>query len=87
MGSQGSLVFTRYSFTSRLLCDESNILMFPPPTCIGQTVELLLHDYWAVYGPLPTSLLYATHHTILVITISCKGQRAALDALMSATLL
>jgi len=53
---------------------ESNIVMFPPPTCIGQTVALLLHDYWAVYEPPPTSLLYALHHIILVITISCKGQ-------------
>ena len=27
---------------------ESTILSFPPPTCIGHTVAMLLHDYWAV---------------------------------------
>jgi len=33
-----------------------------------------LHGYWAIYDPPSTALLYAIHHTILVITISRKGQ-------------
>jgi len=44
------------------------------PACTAHTVAVLLHDYWAIYDPPSTSLLYATHHTILVITISCRDQ-------------
>jgi len=55
---------------------ESIILLSPPPTCIGPTIATRVHDYCAIYDALPTPLLYAIHHTILVIAISCKGQRA-----------
>jgi len=53
---------------------ESIVLSFLPPTCIGHTVAIRLRDSWAINDPSSISLLYASHHTILVITISCKGQ-------------
>jgi len=52
----------------------SIILYCSPPTCIANTIVIALHDYWAIYDPPSTSLVCAIHHTILVITISCKGQ-------------
>ena len=55
---------------------EPIVLSFFPPTCIGHTVAILLHDYWAIYDPPSTPLLYALHRTILVITISCRGLAA-----------
>jgi len=53
---------------------ESIAPSFSRPACIAHTVAMLLHGYWAIYDPPSTSLLYATHHTTLVITTSCKGQ-------------
>jgi len=53
---------------------ESTILSFHAPTCIAHPGAILFHDCWAVYDPPPTSRLYIIHRTILVITISCKGQ-------------
>jgi len=53
---------------------EAIVLSFHPSTYIPPTVAILLHEYWAIYDPPSTSLLYAIHHTILVIKISCKGQ-------------
>jgi len=53
---------------------KSIILVLPPSTCIAHTNAMVLHDYCAVYALPPTSRVYAIHHTILVITISCKGQ-------------
>ena len=55
--------------------NESIVLSFLPPTCIAHTVAILLHAYWAIYHPPSTSLMYAIHHTILVITILYKGQQ------------
>jgi len=45
-----------------------------PPTRIAHTIALLLHAYCAIYDPPPTALVYAIHHTILVMAISRKGQ-------------
>ena len=53
---------------------ESIVLSFVRPACIAHTVAILLHGYQAIYDPPPTFLWYAIHHTILVITISCRGQ-------------
>jgi len=53
---------------------ELTIRLLPPPTCIARTIAILLHVYCAIYDAPPTPLLYATHHTILVMAISCKGQ-------------
>ena len=55
---------------------ESIILVLPPPTtCKAYPTALLLHDCCAIYDPPSTPLLYAIHHTILAMTILCKGQR------------
>ena len=53
---------------------ESIDLLLPPPTCIVHTIAIRLHDDCAIYDPTPTRLLYVMHHTILVMTMSCKGQ-------------
>jgi len=53
---------------------ESIILPLPPPTCNARTIAMLLHVYCAIYDAPPTPLLYAIHHTILAMAISCKGQ-------------
>jgi len=55
---------------------ESIILSLPPSTCTARTIAILLHVYCAIYDAPPTPLVYAIHHTILVIAISCKGQLA-----------
>ena len=53
---------------------ESIILLSPPPTCTARTIAILLHVYCAIYDAPPTTLVYAIHHTILVITTSGHGQ-------------
>ena len=53
---------------------ESIIRVLPPPTCIARTIAIPLHVYSAVYDAPPTHLLYAIHHTVLPMAISCKGQ-------------
>ena len=53
---------------------ESNLFSILPPTCIVYTIAILLQDCCAVYNLPSTSPFYAIQHTILVITISCKGQ-------------
>ena len=58
---------------------KSIVLSFFQRACIAHTVAILLHGYWAIYDPPSTSLWYAIHHTILVITISCKGQGGRLS--------
>jgi len=72
--ARGGLVFTSYSFTSRLVCTNRTILSFAAPTCIAHPGAILLHDYWAVYDPPLTACVYTIHHRISAITISCKGQ-------------
>jgi len=71
---------------------DSTILPFPAPTCILPKIAYTLVQYYcttigigiigqyAARDP-PSDLpfvchTYAIHHTILVITISCKGQAA-----------
>jgi len=55
--------------SSRINC----VLSFFRPGCIAHIVAILWHDYWARY-PAPDLPLYAIHHTLLVITISCESQ-------------
>jgi len=73
------LAFTRYYFTSRLLC--TNQLSFHSPR--PPTFPTLVQYYCTTIGqyttpppppPPPISRLYAMHRTTLVITISCEGQ-------------
>jgi len=70
------LAFTRYCFPSKLHvgvhhpCIPPLHLQSPP----------LLQYYCTTIGQhalLPPTLLYAVNHTILVMAISCQGQRAA----------
>jgi len=70
-----------------LFVHESNLLSFLAPPCIPHTVAILLHNDCAVYDPPSTSIMYAIQHTILVITISCKGQVAGLVGVSRYTLL
>jgi len=48
-----------------------------PSICIAHTMAMLLHDSCAMYDPHPTPLVYAIHHIILAVAISCKGQTSA----------
>jgi len=47
------------------------------PSCKAYPIAILLHDHCAIYAVPSTPLLYAIHHTILVMAILCKGQDAA----------
>jgi len=58
----------------RGFCARVNHPFIPPPTCIARTIAILLHVHCAIYDALPTPLVYAIHHTILPMAISCKGQ-------------
>jgi len=55
---------------------DSAVLLLPLPTCIARTIAIRLHVYCAIiYDAPPPPLLYAIHHTILVImAISYKSQ-------------
>jgi len=58
---------------------QSNLALFnhpciAPSICIAHIIAILSHGYCAIYDPPPTTLLYAIHHTKLVLAISCKGQ-------------
>jgi len=44
------------------------------PTYKAYPIATLLHAHCAIYTPPPNPPLYAIHHTILVIAISCKDQ-------------
>ena len=46
----------------------------PPAICKAYPIAILVHGHCAIDAFLPTPLLYALHHTILAITISCRGQ-------------
>jgi len=61
--------------TSRLLCtNQPSFRSRRPPALLT-----LVQYYCTILGQyttsIPTSRLYAKHHTVLVITISCKGQK------------
>jgi len=73
-----NLAFTRYCFTSKLYCGsllwESILRSLPPPTCNTYPVAIVLDAHCAIYAPPPTLPVYAIHHTISVMAISCKGR-------------
>ena len=77
--SHCELAFTRYCFTSKLDCGSQSSSYCPSLTCKAYPIAILLHAHCAIYAPQPTPLLYAIHHTILVMAISCKGQIASTD--------
>jgi len=64
----------RILFRFKVLLWESIILVFPPPTCKVYPIAILLHNQCAMYALPPTLPIYAIHHTMLVMAISCKGQ-------------
>jgi len=65
---------TRYSFTSRLLCTNQPSVHPSCPPALPTLVQYYCTTIGQYMTLLPTSRVYAIHHTILVITISCKGQ-------------
>ena len=48
-----------------------------PPACNAYNIAILSHAHCTIHVPPPTLPLYAIHHTILMMAISCKGQLAA----------
>jgi len=69
-----TLAFIRYCFTSKLNCGSQSSL-YCPPTCKAYPILQYYCTTIAQHTPPPTDApLYAIHHTILVIAISCKGQ-------------
>jgi len=71
-----ALAFTRYLFTSRLLCTNQPSFHSPCPPALPTLVQYYCTTIGQYTTPRPTSRLCAIHHTRLVITISCKCQRA-----------
>ena len=54
---------------------ESTICLFPLPSCMAYPGALSYCTMSGQYTTPPSnSRVYAMHHTILVVTISCKGQ-------------
>jgi len=80
------LAFTRYSFTSRLLCTNQPSFHSPRPPALSTLVQHYCTIIGQYTSPLPTSRLYAICHTILVITISCKGHFARRGGALAPTL-
>jgi len=77
--SVSQLVMVRISlykipFRFKALLWESIIIVPPHPTCKAYPIAILLHDHCVIYALLPTPLLYAVNHTLLVMAISCKGK-------------
>jgi len=61
-------------FFHLFLCvEDSIILSVTPPISIAHTTAILLRGFCAVYDLPPNLPLYAIHHRLLVMTISCKG--------------
>jgi len=64
-----------HDILSRLcFCARINHPFIASPTCIAHTVAILLQYYCAIFDPLPTPRFHVIHPTILLMTISCKGQ-------------
>jgi len=61
-------------FCCEAFVHESVIRSLPPPTSIARTIAILLHVNSAIYDAPPNPLLYAIHHTVLAMAISCQGQ-------------
>ena len=66
---------TRYLFTSKLLCTSKSSLSCPFPSALPTLVQYYCTTIGQYTTPPPTSRMSAIHYTIMVITISCKGQR------------
>ena len=72
---RGELTLGLYKnyFTCFCVCKHQSSLLLPPPIFITHTTAILLRDFGAIYDLSPSLPIYGIHHTILVMTISCKG--------------
>jgi len=71
--SSRALAFTRDSFTSRPLCTNQSSFYCPHPPVLPTRLQYFSTTIAQYATPLS---LYATHNTLLVMAISCKGQPA-----------
>jgi len=83
--SGGGLAFTRYSFTSRLLCTNLTSLDPIRPSALATLLQYYCTTIGQYSTPSRPTLLYAIHHARLIRTISCKGQAAARNARAAAS--
>ena len=65
---------TRYCLTSKLYCGSPTSFYCPPPHLQSLPYCNTIARPLLNIRPPPTPLLYAIHHTILVMAILCKGQ-------------
>ena len=73
-GGDGSVIgLYKIVFHLFLCVQESIIPLLPPPIRITHTTAIRLRDFCAIYDLHPTLPVYAIHHTILAVAISCKG--------------
>jgi len=74
-GTHQTLAFTRYCFTSRILCTNPSSYYCPP---LLASLSTLLQYYCTTFAQYTTPpdppCVCDTPYTILVITISCEGQ-------------
>jgi len=68
------LAFTRYSFTPKLSCTRQLSCYCPAHLHCPHDCNTIAKRLRRTRPPALTRLLYAIHHTILVMAISCKGQ-------------
>jgi len=61
-------------FTSRMLCKNQPSFHSPSPSALPTLLQYYCTAIAQYTTPPPTTLLYAIHHTQLVLAISCKGQ-------------
>jgi len=71
-----TLAFTRYSFRSRPLYKNQHYIWKKIPMCWHPSPPLHRLHYCAIQCFPPITLCCNTCHTILAMTISCKGQHA-----------
>jgi len=68
------LAFTRYSFTSSRLCTNRSSSYSSHPPALPTLLQYFCTTIRQYTNPPSTFLVYAIHHKILVIPISCKFQ-------------
>jgi len=76
----GEAAARRGPWVNPLFCGSQSSFFPPPPTYKASPIAIRLHIHCAIYAlrnirpPPPPPSLYAIHHTILDMAISCKGQ-------------
>ena len=56
-----------FQFTALLWA--SIVLLFPPPTCRGYSIAILLHDHCGIYAPPTDPAFYGIDRTMNTVTI------------------